>query len=106
MRKASKAKLVHKVAVFTDTQLAPIDAELIDGNEAIYHTLWSKNISVDEFANNFVTAFDRAHPTYIIFDRYDKNSIKSHTGKDGSKVVFLDSLYSAVIQFCRPEMFS
>ena len=27
MRKASKAKLVHKVAVFTDTQLDQIDAE-------------------------------------------------------------------------------
>ena len=78
MRKASKVKLVHKVEVFTDTQLDPIDAELIDGNEAIYHTLRSRNISVDEFANNFVTAFDIAHPTYILFDRYDKNSIKSH----------------------------
>ena len=78
MRKAPKAKLIQKVAVFIDTQLDPIDAELIDGNEAIYHMLWSKNISMDEFANNFVTAIDRDHPTYIIFDRYDKKSVKSH----------------------------
>ena len=104
MRKASKTKLVHKAAVFTDTQLDPIDA--IDCNEAIYHTLWSNYSSVEAFANNWVTAFDRAHQTYIIFDHYDKKSIKSHRRKNGSNVVFLDSTYSAIKQCFLPNMFS
>ena len=78
IRRPSKAKLVHIVAVFTDTQLNTIDAELLNGNEANYHTMWCINISVDVFVNSFVTAFDRAHQTYIIFDPYDKKSIKSH----------------------------
>ena len=72
MRKASKAKLDHKVYGFGDIQLEPIDSELIDGNEAIYHTLWSKHINIDAFTNN------RAHQTYIIFNRYDVDLIKSH----------------------------
>ena len=81
MRKASKTKLVHKAAVFTDTQLDQIDA--IDCNEAIYHTLWSNYSSVEAFANNWVTAFDRAHQTYIIFDHYDKNRSSLTDGKTG-----------------------
>ena len=40
--------------------------------------MWSRNITVDAFASNFVTSFSRAHETYIIFDRYDVYSIKSH----------------------------
>ena len=43
MRKGSKAILVHKLAVFATSPLGPVDAQLVDGNEAIYHTLWPRN---------------------------------------------------------------
>ena len=78
MRKGSKAVLVHKLAVFATSPLGPVDAELVDGNEAIYHTLWPRNSTLKKFADNFVSSFERPHTTYIIFDRYDKHSIKSH----------------------------
>ena len=88
IRRSSKAaKLVHIVAVFTDTQLDTIDAELINGNEAIYHTMWCINISVDAFVNSFVTAFDRAHQTYIIPRRY----VLSCNTIFPSKAVFMKS---------------
>jgi len=78
MRKGSKAILVHKLAVFATSPLGPVDAELVDGNEAIYHTLWPRNSTLKKFADNFVSSFERPHTTYIIFDRYGKHSIKSH----------------------------
>jgi hypothetical protein len=42
------------------------------------HTLWPRNTTLKTFADTFVASFDRQHDTYIIFDRYDKHSIKSH----------------------------
>jgi len=80
MRKGSKAVLVHNLAVFATSPLGHVhvDAELVDGNEAIYHTLWPKNSTLKKFTDNFVSAFERPHITYIILDRYDKHSIKSH----------------------------
>ena len=78
MRKGNKATLVHKLAVFTTTPLDPVDTELVDGNEAIYHTLWPRNTTLKTFACKFVTSFDKQHDTYIIFDQYYKYAIKSH----------------------------
>jgi len=31
--------------------LGPVDAELVDGNEAIYHTLWPRNSILKKFAD-------------------------------------------------------
>src|SRR6218665_1327694 len=78
MRKGNKAILIHKLAVFSEVPFDPVDAELVDGNEAIYHTLWPTNKPLMTFTNNFVGSFDRTHETYIIFDRYDQHSIKTH----------------------------
>ena len=78
MRKGSKAILVHKLAVFGTSPLGPVDAELVDGNEAIYHIMWPRNSTLKKVADNFVSSFGRPHATYIIFDLYDKHSIKSH----------------------------
>ena len=50
----------------------------MDGNESIYHTLWPRNSTVKKFADTYVSSFERTHSTYIIFDRYDKHSIKYH----------------------------
>ena len=77
MRKGSKAVLTQKVAVFSSSPQHPVDLELIDGNEAIYHTSWPKNATVKDFANTFVRSFDRPHDTYVVFDQYNKHSIKS-----------------------------
>ena len=78
MRKGSKTVIVHKLAVFATSPLGPVDAQLVDGNEAIYHTSWPRNSTLKKFADNFVSSFERPHTTYIIFDQYDKYSIKSH----------------------------
>jgi len=42
MRKGSKAVLLNKLAVFTNDPLETVDADLVDGNKAIYHKLWPK----------------------------------------------------------------
>lgn len=78
MRKSTKAILVKKLAVSATATLGPVDAELVDGNEAIYHKLWPKNVTVEQYANQFVKSFAESHDTYIIFDRYDENSVKAH----------------------------
>ena len=78
MRKGNKAVLIHNLAVFSTGSLGPVEAEIIDGNEAIYHTSWSRNTTLKNFAENFVNSFDNIHDTYVIFDRYDKQSIKCH----------------------------
>ena len=78
MRKGSKAVLTQKVAVFSSTPLGQVDLEVIDGNEAIYHTSWQRNTIRKSFVDTFIKSYDRPHDTYIVFDRYDKHSIKSH----------------------------
>ena len=40
MRKGNKPTLIEKLAVFPTTPLQPVDHELIDGNEAIYHKMY------------------------------------------------------------------
>ena len=54
MRKGNKAVLVKKIAVFAPTPLSLVDAELVDGNEAIFHTFWPKNSTMEQFAKSFV----------------------------------------------------
>ena len=61
MRKGSKAVLIHKFAVFATSPLGPVDAELVDGHEAIYHTLWPRNSTLKKFADTFVSSFERPH---------------------------------------------
>lgn len=54
MRKGSKAVLLNTLAVFANDPLETVDAELFDGNEAVYHKLWPKNVTVKGFAEDFV----------------------------------------------------
>ena len=70
--------LLKKVAVFAPTPLSLVDAKLVDGNKDIFHTFWPKNSTMKHFVDSFVNQFTRPHDTYIIFDRYDDQSIKSH----------------------------
>ena len=78
MRGGSKSILIQRLAVFTTTPFVPVDHELVDGNEAIYHTLWPSNTKLKTFAGKFVNSFSRSHNIYIIFDQYNKHSIKYH----------------------------
>lgn len=78
MRKGSKATLVQKLAVFATSPLGPVQVEIVDGNEAIYHTSWPKNTTVKSFASIFLHPFQSQHDTYIIFDQYMEHSVKSH----------------------------
>jgi len=59
--------------------------QLIDGNEAIYHTLWPKNATMSMFANGFISSFARPYTTYVVFDCYQEHSIKSHERRRRAK---------------------
>ena len=69
--------LLNKIAVITSTQMAPVDLELIDRNEALYHTQWRKMGSTKEFAYAFCRSYSKSHSCCIIFDKIP-GSIKSH----------------------------
>ena len=58
MRKGSKIVIVEKLTVFASTPLALVDLELIDGNEAIYHTTWQMNTMLKNFADEFLGLYD------------------------------------------------
>ena len=74
MRKGNKPTLVEKLAVFSTAPLQPVDHELIDGNEAIYHTSWQGNTTVENFTTTFLTSFKNPYDMYIVFDQYKKVS--------------------------------
>ena len=78
MRKGTKSVLLSKIAVFTSTQMEPVDLELVDGNEALYHTLWPKMGSTKQFAEGFCRSRSKRHSCYVIFDKYIPGSTKSH----------------------------
>jgi len=58
MRKGNKSILVSKLAVIEADTLTPVDAELVDGNEAICRTLWPKHATLKSFAKAFVQSDD------------------------------------------------
>ena len=78
MRKGNNLTLVEKLAVFPKAPLQPVDHELIDGNEAIYHTSWQGNTTVENFTTTFLTYFKNPYDMYIVFDQYKKNPVKFH----------------------------
>ena len=78
LRKGSKHVLMQKLAVFTENELPPVEVQLIDGNEALYHTFWPKNTTLLHFAQGLVDRFVRPCETFVIFDCYKENSVKSH----------------------------
>ena len=61
MCKGTKSILLNKIAVITSTQMAPVDLELIDRNEALYHTQWPKMGSTKEFADAFCRSCSKSH---------------------------------------------
>ena len=70
MRKGNKPTLVEKLAVFPTAPLQPVDHELIDGNEAIYHTSWQGNTTVESFTTTFLTPFMICTLCLISIKRY------------------------------------
>ena len=66
MRKGNKSLLVEKLAVYTTEFLVAVDLELVDGNEALYHTKWPKNVTLKAFADNFIGPFSKVCDTYYI----------------------------------------
>ncbi len=78
MRKGSKSVLVNKLAVLAEVQQPMVDALLVDGNEAIYHTVWPRSSTVLEFGRSLVEPFAATQDTFVIFDCYNEVSIKSH----------------------------
>ena len=77
MCKGTKSILLNKIAVITSTQMAPVDLELIDRNEALYHTQCPKMGSTKEFADAFCRSYSKSHSCCIIFDKIP-GSIKSY----------------------------
>ena len=43
-----------------------------DGDEALHHTLWQKNMTLFHFAQGLVDTFVRPYETFVIFDCYKK----------------------------------
>ena len=55
MRKGNKNTLVDNLAVFPTMLLEPVDLEITDGNEAIYHTSWQRNTTyLGKFCNSIL----------------------------------------------------
>ena len=79
MRKGNKSVLCNKLAVkLQDPDVPDVDLILTDGNEAIYHAPWPKLGTVKTFTDNFLSTLSDQVLSYVIFDKYVSNSIKSH----------------------------
>ena len=71
MRKSSKSSFVPKLCVLI-TEPPPVDVQLVDGNELLYHTTLPKIGTSLTLFNNVVEAAHRKHPVFVIFDKYNK----------------------------------
>ena len=77
MRKSNKSSFASKMfSPYTGT--IPVDIQIIDGNELIYHTLWPKVGTVAALLNNIECSAKQSFPVFLIFDNYNENSIKSY----------------------------
>ena len=63
MRKETKSTIVSKLAVISSVglPLEPVDLEIVDGNEAMYHVLWPKIGTVKQFADTFCHKQSKGH---------------------------------------------
>jgi len=52
--------MLHKLAAFSDGQKIQVDVLIVDGNEALYHTLWPKSTTLSKFAAGFVDSLAKA----------------------------------------------
>jgi hypothetical protein len=78
MRKSSKSTLVSKSKLFVVCEDdVPVDLQLVDGNELIYHTIWPKMGTTLALCHSLTKAAEQNYPVYVIFDKYSVNSIKS-----------------------------
>ena len=87
LRKGSKAVLMQKLSVFTENELPPV-VQLVDGNEALYHTHWPKNTTLFNFAQGLVDTLVRPYETFVIFDCYKENAVKAHERQRRAKGIF------------------
>ena len=60
------------------TGTIPVNIQIIDGNELVYHTLWPKVATVAALLNNIECSAKQSFPVFLIFDNYNENSIKSY----------------------------
>ena len=81
MRKGPKNILLKKLAFTESNHLVPVDLEIVDGNEALYHTNWPKIGTVQHFSQSFCRTLSKPHITYVVFDKYMSGSIKFHERK-------------------------
>ena len=78
LRKTSKAMLIKKLG-FTCDDRTDVQVQLIDGNEMLYNISWPRSGTTRQLCYNFLNAVKKpAHDVYVIFDKYHKNSIKTH----------------------------
>ena len=75
MRKTSKSTIVSKLIVPYGRN-APVDIQLVDGNDLRYHTTWPKMRTTVAF-NNLVTAAEDHSPMCVVLDKYKEGAIKS-----------------------------
>ncbi|MES9884700.1 MAG: hypothetical protein ABW185_27970 [Sedimenticola sp.] len=77
MRKSSKSQLLHRLAVWSEDTSVP-DAEVVDGNEMLYHITWPKIGTVRSLLQSFSRVVEKDHTVIVVFDRYVEGSIKTH----------------------------
>ena len=87
MRKGDKSPLASLVSV-TGTLPGNVEVVLIDGGMMLHHVSWPKKGKVRSLCAAFAAHDDLSHHgTYVIFDKYDPQSIKSHEREARSKGV-------------------
>jgi len=106
LRKGTKANMLHKLAAFSDGQKIQVDALIVDGNEALYHTLWPKSTTLSNVAAGFVDSLARPYDTIVVFDGYHQNSIKAHERQRRAKGCVPVSINSEATQSCQRERLS
>jgi len=89
LRKSSKAPFVHKLGILDANKYQP-EVKIFDGNEMIYNVTWPKSGRLHHFVDTFMRAVQDQHAeSYVVFDKYDDNSPKTHerNRRTGSQVL-------------------
>ncbi len=78
-KKPSKAVFIKKLGVQALLR-QNVEVQLIDGNVMLYNIVWPKAGKVDHLVDIFLKAFKPTQnvEAYVIFDKYDDASIKTH----------------------------
>ena len=77
MRKSNKSVITDILAVHTSESQFP-EVMVVDGGALFYHVTWPQGGTVQALADSVVKKMNGDHDVYIVFDRYIKDSLKSH----------------------------